>query len=651
MKTTIPVTGMACSACSANVERCLNKLEGVRVATVSLSTRTATIDFDEQVTTLAAIKESVQSIGYDLVTDSSQRVEEIERTAYRKLRAKTLVAWCLSLLVMSLSMGWIHIGNAEVTMQTQMLLAAACMIYCGRDFYSSALRQCRHLTANMDTLVALSTSIAFIMSVVNTFWGDRLWGSRGIDWFTYYDTPVMIITFVLTGRLIEERARKTTAGAIRRLMGLAPKTARLYRGETKAGDGSSTAILEEVPLSTITMGDVIEMRPGEKLPVDGRVTWAESFMTAGACYVDESMITGEPSPVGKRQGTDVLAGTMVSQGRLRYRATKTGEKTALAQIIRMVQEAQGSKAPVQRVVDRISLIFVPVVITMSLLTFALWWVIGGSAALPHAILSAVAVLVVACPCAMGLATPTALMMGIGKAAEKNILIKDATALERICHIDALVIDKTGTLTIPNPSIDFTRSDTLAVEERETLRPEAPEAMSSLAAHGISIHLMSGDTDQAVAHWASAAGISHYQSRVRPQDKEDLVRRLQQDGHTVAMVGDGINDSQALAQADVSIAMGHGTDVAIDVAQMTLMGGDLRRLSDAVTLSRRTVRTIRQNLFWAFIYNVVSIPLAAGIMHVFGSDFQITPMWASAMMALSSLCVVGNSVIGLRLKND
>ena len=617
-------------------------------ATVSLPTRTATVDYDESVVTLAALKEAVNAIGFDLVIDTRQSVEEIERAEYHRLRRKTIVAWCLSLLVMSLTMGWLHIGNQSLTLQTQMLLAAACMVYCGKGFYASAYRQLRHRTANMDTLVVLSTGIAFMMSVVNTFWGERLWGRHGIVWQTYYDTPVMIITFVLTGRLIEERARKTTAGAIRHLMGLAPKTARVYRGETTAEDGTRSPILEEVPLSTITVGDVVEMRPGEKLPVDGRVTWAESFMTADACYVDEAMITGEPAPVAKRRGSDVLAGTVVSQGRLRFRAQKTGEQTALAQIIRMVQEAQGSKAPVQRLIDRVALIFVPTVVVVALLTFILWWAIGGSATLPHAILSAVAVLVVACPCAMGLATPTALMIGIGRAAEKNILIKAATALERICHIDTLVIDKTGTLTIPNPAIDFTRADSLPIEERETLRPEAAEAMAALRQHGIAIHLMSGDNDAAVAHWAAKAGIDQYQSRVRPQGKENLVRQLQQQGHTVAMVGDGINDSQALALADVSIAMGQGTDVAIDVAQMTLMGGDLRRLADAITLSRRTMRTVRQNLFWAFIYNVVSIPLAAGILHAFGSSFQITPMWASAMMALSSLSVVGNS---LRLFRD
>lgn len=642
-KATIPVIGLACSACSANVERCLSQLTGISEATVSLSTRTATVEYDEQVITLEDMKREVNAIGYDLVIDTRQSVEEIERVEYTTLRRKTLLSWCLALLVMSISMGWLRIGSQQVEMQSQMILAAICMVCCGKTFYTGAIRQLTHRTASMDTLVALSTSIAFILSVVNTFWGDRLWDSRGISWNTYYDTPVMIITFVLTGRWIEERARKGTAGSIRRLMGMAPKTARIYRGEQKADDGSMTAILEDVPISTISVGDVLEVRPGEKLPVDGRVNWAESFMTPDAAYVDESMITGEPAPVAKRRGTDVLAGTVVSQGRLRFRATKTGDKTALAQIIRMVQEAQGSKAPVQRLVDHISRIFVPVVTAVSLLTFFLWWAIGGNSALPHAILSAVAVLVVACPCAMGLATPTALMVGIGKAAEKGILIKDATALERTCHIDRLVLDKTGTLTIPNPAIDFTRADSLPLEERETLRPSAREAIAALAEKGIEVHLMSGDHEEAVSHWAGQAGITHFQSRVRPQDKEDLVTRLQAEGHTVAMMGDGINDSQALAQADVSIAMGEGTDVAMDVAQMTLMGGNLLHLAEAVTLSRNTVRTIRQNLFWAFIYNVVSIPLAAGLPHAFGLDFQITPMWASAMMALSSICVVANSL--------
>ena len=366
-------------------------------------------------------------------------------------------------------------------------------------------------------------------------------------------------------------------------------------------------------------------------------------MTEDGAYVDESMITGEPTPALKRRFGKVLAGTVLQQGRLRFRATQVGEQTALAGIIRMVQQAQGSKAPVQRVVDRLALVFVPTVTVIALLTFIVWWIVGGSAGLPHAIISAVAVLVIACPCAMGLATPTALMVGIGKAAERNILIKDATALENLRKVDALVIDKTGTLTIPNQSIDFTKADDLPLEERETLKPFAREAMSALQSAGVEVYMMSGDKDAAAHYWAEKAGIAHYQSGVKPQDKENLVRQLQAEGHHVAMVGDGINDSQALAAADVSIAIGTGTDVAMDVAQVTLMGSDLRALPEAMALSKRTIGMIRQNLFWAFVYNVVCIPMAAGMLRLFGIDFQISPVLASALMALSSISVVLNSL--------
>ena len=399
--------------------------------------------------------------------------------------------------------------------------------------------------------------------------------------------------------------------------------------------------MREVPISTIAKGDVLEVRPGEKVPVDGEVISAESFMTPDAAYVDESMITGEPTPAEKKAGSKVLAGTIPSQGKFRMRARQIGEDTALAHIIRMVQEAQGSKAPVQRIVDRAALIFVPVVALLALLTFVLWIVLAGNVA--QAVLSAVAVLVVACPCAMGLATPTALMVGIGKAAQQNILIKDATALESLRKIDALVTDKTGTLTIPNQNIDFTKSDNLPLEARETLKPHAREAMEDLQSHGIEVYMMSGDKEEAARYWADKAGIKHYQSKVLPQDKGNLVRQLQAEGKHVAMVGDGINDTQALALADVSIAMGKGTDVAMDVAQVTLMGDDLRAIPQAVKLSRKTVRMIGENLFWAFIYNIICIPLAAGLLHAFGIDWQITPVLASALMAFSSVSVVLNSL--------
>ena len=636
MKKTIPVVGMACSACSANVEKKLNSLEGVHAASVSLAGRSALIDFDPAVISLDDMKREINNIGYDLVTEADRSAIEIEKSAYVLLRRKVLFSWIFALLVMAISMHWIVLGNRDMGNQVSLLLAFANLIYCGRSFYLTAFKQLRHGAANMDTLVALSTGISFLFSVFNTFWGESVWGSRGIAWHTYYDASVMIITFVLTGRLLEEKAKDATASSIRQLMGLQPKTARIVQ------DGK----IEEVPISTIECGDVLEVRAGDKIPVDGEVVSAESFMKADAAYIDESMITGEPTPCEKVKGSRVLAGTIPSQGKLRMKALQIGEDTALAHIIQMVQEAQGSKAPVQRIVDKVALAFVPVVACVAVVTFLLWWIIGGNAALPQAILSAIAVLVIACPCAMGLATPTALMVGIGKAAQEKVLIKDATALERMRKVDAIVIDKTGTLTIPNQEIDFTKADNLPLEARETLKPHAAEAMQELQNAGIEVHMMSGDKEEAARYWAEKAGIKHYRSKVLPQDKENLVRELQQRGKTVAMVGDGINDTQALALADVSIAIGRGTDVAMDVAQVTLMGDDLRSIPKAIQLSRRTVKMIAENLFWAFIYNIVCLPLAAGVLYLFGISFQITPMWASALMAFSSVSVVLNS---LRLK--
>ena len=633
MKQTIPVIGMACSACSANIEKKLNTLKGVNSASVSLPGRSALIDFNPQVISLEKMKAEINALGYDLVIDKETSVDEIEKREYVLLKRKTALSWLFSIAVMCVSMRWIDLGSREITNQVALLIALANMLYCGRQFYVSSFRQLRHGSANMDTLVALSTGIAFLFSAFNTFWGDAVWASRGVVWHTYFDASVMIITFVLTGRLLEEKAKDGTASSIRQMMGMAPKTAHIVDGDK----------IEEVPLSTIEVGDVLEVRPGEKVPVDGEVIWAESFMTADAAYVDESMITGEPTPAEKKKGSKVLAGTIPSQGKFRMRARQVGEDTALAHIIKMVQEAQGSKAPVQRIVDKAALVFVPVVACIALVTFLLWWLIGGNSALPQAIMSAVAVLVIACPCAMGLATPTALMVGIGKAAQKQILIKDATALESLRKVDVLVTDKTGTLTIPNKNIDFTKADNLPFEERETLKPNAREAMDELQKKGIEVYMMSGDKDEAARYWAEKAGIKHYHSKVLPQDKENLVRQLQAEGKRVAMVGDGINDTQALALADVSIAIGKGTDVAMDVAQVTLMGDDLSAIPEAIQLSRNTVRMIWENLFWAFIYNIVCIPLAAGLLYAFGIDWQITPSLASALMAFSSVSVVLNSL--------
>ena len=653
MKKTIPVIGMACSVCSANVERKLNSLEGINSATVSLAGRTALVDYDPEKITLEDMKREISNAGYDLVIEADRSAEEINRREFTLLKRKTLLSWLFAILVMAFSMGWVSLGMENTTSmgdgmmmdshtsafnnQISLILALLNMGYCGRMFYVSAWKQLKHRTANMDSLVALSTLIAFLFSAFNTFFGEMVWGARGIEWHTYFDASVMIITFVLTGRCLEEKAKDGTASSIKQLMGLQPKTARLVTSEK----------LEEVPISTIQRGDVIEVRAGEKIPVDGVVTQAESFMTADAAYVDEAMITGEPMPVAKRVGDEVLSGTIPSQGKLRLRAKQIGENTTLAHIIKMVQEAQGSKAPVQRIVDKAALVFVPVVAGIALITFLAWWIIGGNAYLPQAILSAVAVLVIACPCAMGLATPTALMVGIGKAAQKQILIKDAAALENLRKVNALVIDKTGTLTIPNQNVDFTKGDGLDdLESRETLKPHASEAMKLLQEEGIEVYMMSGDREEAARYWANKAGIGHYQSKVKPDDKQALVKKLQAEGKHVMMIGDGINDTQALALADVSMAIGKGTDVAMDVAQVTLMGDDLMAIPDAVKLSRKTVSMIWQNLFWAFIYNLICIPLAAGVLYLFGINFQITPMGASALMACSSVSVVLNS---LRLK--
>ena len=640
MKKTIPVIGMACSVCSANVEKKLRSLKGINSASVSLASRTALVDYNPDIISLEDMKREISNAGYDLVIENDRSVEEINRREFTLLRRRTLASWLFAILTMCFSMGWIsHTGS--FANQICLLLTLANLLYCGKQFYVSAWKQLLHHTANMDSLVALSTLIAFLFSTFNTFFGEMVWGARGIEWHTYFDASVMIITFVLTGRCLEEKAKDSTASSIRQLMGMQPKTARLVTREKI--EGTNDFKMEEVPISTIQIGDMIEVRAGEKIPVDGVVTQAESFMTADAAYVDEAMISGEPTPAMKKAGDNVLAGTIPSQGKLRMRAKQIGENTALAHIIRMVQEAQGSKAPVQRIVDKAAVVFVPVVAAIAFFTFLVWLIVGGNGALPQAILSAVAVLVIACPCAMGLATPTALMVGIGKAAQKQILIKDASALENLRKVDALVIDKTGTLTIPNPNIDFTRQDQLSLQERESLKPHAKEAMTALRQEGIEVYMMSGDKEEAARYWAQEAGIGNYHSKVLPGDKQALVKTLQQQGKRVAMVGDGINDTQALALADVSIAIGRGTDVAMDVAQITLMGDDLMALPDAVVLSRKTVGMIWQNLFWAFVYNIVCIPLAAGALHIFGIDFQITPMWASGLMACSSLSVVLNSL--------
>ena len=628
-KKILPVLGMACAGCSANVERRLKAMDGMKSVAVSLPGRTAMVEYDESKVTPADMKKVVDAAGFELIIDEETRVDTIEKNSYRLQLRRMAVSWVLALLTMAVSMGWLAVGGRDAANQTMLIIALANMAYCGRQFYANAWRLLVHRSANMDTLVAMSTAISFLFSVFNTFWGEQFWGARGIEWHTYYDASVMIITFVLTGRCLEERAKKSTASAIRSLMGLVPKQAHVV----------SMGEVCDVPLAAVAKGDIVEVRQGEKVPVDGVVSEGEGG-------VDESMISGEPLLVGKHAGDRLLAGTIVREGCLRFRAEQVGSETVLANIIRMVEEAQGSKAPVQRFVDKAALVFVPCVLLLAVLTFVVWMVVGGEAMLPQALLSAVSVLVIACPCAMGLATPTALMVGIGKAAQRGILVKDATAVEQLCRVNAVVIDKTGTLTVPNKDVNFKLADDVAIEQRERLKPHAAEAVALLQERGVEVWMMSGDKEEAAAYWAGKTGIKHWKSRCMPQDKENMVRSLQTEGKCVAMVGDGINDSQALALADVSIAMGRGTDVAMDVAQVTLMGDDLRRIPEACQLSQRTVGMIRQNLFWAFIYNIVCIPLAAGLPHVFGFNIQITPMWASALMAMSSVSVVTNS---LRLK--
>lgn len=611
------------------MERRLKAMDGMKSVAVSLPGRTAMVEYDESKVTPADMKKVVDAAGFELIIDEETRVDTIEKNSYRLQLRRMAVSWVLALLTMAVSMGWLAVGGRDAANQTMLIIALANMAYCGRQFYANAWRLLVHSSANMDTLVAMSTAISFLFSVFNTFWGEQFWGARGIEWHTYYDASVMIITFVLTGRCLEEGAKKSTASAIRSLMGLVPKQAHVV----------SMGEVCDVPLAAVAKGDIVEVRQGEKVPVDGVVSEGEGG-------VDESMISGEPLLVGKHAGDRLLAGTIVREGCLRFRAEQVGSETVLANIIRMVEEAQGSKAPVQRFVDKAALVFVPCVLLLAVLTFVVWMVVGGEAMLPQALLSAVSVLVIACPCAMGLATPTALMVGIGKAAQRGILVKDATAVEQLCRVNAVVIDKTGTLTVPNKDINFKLADDVAIDQRERLKPHAADAVALLQERGVEVWMMSGDKEEAAAYWAGKTGIKHWKSRCMPQDKENMVRSLQTEGKCVAMVGDGINDSQALALADVSIAMGRGTDVAMDVAQVTLMGDDLRRIPEACQLSQRTVGMIRQNLFWAFIYNIVCIPLAAGLPHVFGINIQITPMWASALMAMSSVSVVTNS---LRLK--
>ena len=725
----LPVLEMSCAVCAGNVESTVQALSGVEKASVNFAAGTLTVTYNPSVITLEVMQAAVQAAGYDLIVEAEDPVamqEEKARMHYKILRRNTIGAWTLSIPLALLGMVFMHVPFGNWIM---MVLALAIMIFFGRSFYVNGVRHALKGKANMDTLVALSTSIAFLFSLFNTLC-PGFWLGKGLEPHVYYEASGVIIAFVLLGKLMEERAKNSTSSAIKGLMGLQPKTARLVT------DGRE----EEVPISNLQVGNVVSVRPGEKIPVDGT-------LLQGSSSVDESMLSGEPSPVEKNAGDRVLAGTINQKGAFTMEVTSVGGTTVLAQIVQMVQSAQGSKAPVQRIVDKISGIFVPVVVLLSFLTFVCWLVIGGESYFSYALLSAVSVLVIACPCALGLATPTALMVGMGKGAEQHILIKDAFALENLCKVDTVVLDKTGTLTegvpvvtdsywisddniryldvlytaeqksehplasailcwleesgakvceaenfesltgrgvriqvegvtywvgsqglldifqagIPEKvrkqigqwqedgqSVVFYGQETrllavLAISDR--IKPTSAEAVKELKKQGIEVHLLTGDGVRTAERVAATLDIGYYKAEVMPNDKEEYIISLQQQGKKVAMVGDGINDSQALARADVSIAMGKGTDIAMDVAMVTLITSDLLLLPGAIRLSKQTVRLIYQNLFWAFIYNVIGIPLAAGVLFPI-NGLLLNPMLASAAMAFSSVSVVLNS---LRLK--
>lgn len=725
----LPVLEMSCAVCAGNVESTVQALSGVEKASVNFAAGTLTVTYNPSVITLEVMQAAVQAAGYDLIVEAEDPVamqEEKARMHYKILRRNTIGAWTLSIPLALLGMVFMHVPFGNWIM---MVLALAIMIFFGRSFYVNGVRHALKGKANMDTLVALSTSIAFLFSLFNTLC-PGFWLGKGLEPHVYYEASGVIIAFVLLGKLMEERAKNSTSSAIKGLMGLQPKTARLVT------DGRE----EEVPISNLQVGNVVSVRPGEKIPVDGT-------LLQGSSSVDESMLSGEPIPVEKNAGDRVLAGTINQKGAFTMEATSVGGTTVLAQIVQMVQSAQGSKAPVQRIVDKISGIFVPVVVLLSFLTFVCWLVIGGESYFSYALLSAVSVLVIACPCALGLATPTALMVGMGKGAEQHILIKDAFALENLCKVDTVVLDKTGTLTegvpvvtdsywisddniryldvlytaeqksehplasailcwleesgakvceaenfesltgrgvriqvegvtywvgsqglldifqagIPEKvrkqigqwqedgqSVVFYGQETrllavLAISDR--IKPTSAEAVKELKKQGIEVHILTGDGVRTAERVAATLDIGYYKAEVMPNDKEEYIISLQQQGKKVAMVGDGINDSQALARADVSIAMGKGTDIAMDVAMVTLITSDLLLLPSAIRLSKQTVRLIYQNLFWAFIYNVIGIPLAAGVLFPI-NGLLLNPMLASAAMAFSSVSVVLNS---LRLK--
>ena len=731
VKESFPVTGMTCASCAASVESVLKHTEGVFDANVNFANSSVMVEYDEGLNP-NQLQNALREVGYDIIIDAedpSEVQQELQQKHYQDIKNRTIWSAILTLPIFVLGMFYMQ---WEPGKWISLVLAFPILFWFGRSFFINAFKQAKHGKANMDTLVALSTGIAFIFSVFNTFFPE-FWLSRVIEPHVYYEAATVIITFISLGKLLEEKAKSNTSSAIKKLMGLQPKTLKIIEnGEEK-----------EIPIASVQVGQTILVRPGEKIPVDGEVS-------KGSSYVDESMITGEPVPVQKSQGEKVFAGTVNQKGSFQFTAEKVGGETLLSQIIKMVQQAQGSKAPVQKLVDKIAGIFVPVVLGISIVTFIVWMSLGGDNAFSQALLTSVAVLVIACPCALGLATPTAIMVGIGKGAENNILIKDAESLELGHKVNAVILDKTGTITEGKPlvtdifwkdkleDINEYKKVLLAIEAQsehplaeavvnhlkdeniekaeiasfesitgkgvkaqtengspyyvgnhklmlekniqidaslmqtaESLEEQAKTviffgnekqvlailaiadkiketskmATATLQERGIEVYMLTGDNNKTASAVAKQVGITNYQGEVMPSDKAAFVEKLQADGKIVAMVGDGINDSHALAQANVSIAMGKGSDIAMDVAKMTLITSDLQSIPKALELSKRTVLGIRQNLFWAFIYNIIGIPIAAGVLYPV-NGFLLDPMIAGAAMAFSSVSVVANS---LRLK--
>ncbi|MHA4807893.1 heavy metal translocating P-type ATPase [Flavitalea flava] len=728
LKKTLPVLNMTCASCAISVQSILQNQPGVVSATVNYANGTAQVEYVPAAINAAALKTAVQAVGYDLMVEETEDAQEalidLQRQQFTSLKRRAMWAVLLSIPTIIIGMFFMQMSYANYFMWA---VTTPVVLWLGRQFFVNAWKQARHRAANMDTLVALSTGVAYLFSVFNTLF-PGFWESRGLMAHVYFEAASVVIAFILLGKLLEERAKGNTSSAIKKLMGLQPKTVMVIR------EGGPPM---EVPITSVSPGNVLLVRPGERVAVDGTVT-------SGSSFVEESMLSGEPLPVEKGLGSNVFAGTMNGNGSFQFRAEKVGGDTLLGQIIKMVQEAQGSRAPVQRMVDKIAGIFVPVVLGIALLSFVIWWLAGGPNGFTEGLLALVTVLVIACPCALGLATPTAIMVGVGKAAENGILIKDAEGLELARKVNAIVLDKTGTVTEGKPVVTDIRyvmeeprlRDVLASIERRSEHPLAeavvrylgdtsdrpvtqfesvpgggvkatvegisyyvgnegllkqygiavPEALASsarewlkeaktvvffaqgrktlavlgiadkikdssvtavkqLQAMGIEVHMLTGDNERTAQAIASQAGIAHYTAEVMPAGKVAYVKQLQQQGKVVAMVGDGINDSSALAQADVSIAMGKGSDIAMDVAKMTIISSDLIKIPAAIRLSKYTVSTIRQNLFWAFIYNMIGIPLAAGILYPV-NGFLLNPMIAGAAMALSSVSVVSNS---LRLK--